>query len=99
MSVGIPPDYCDSLSLPSYSRQLANGEQRLDFTARPEPAQSRPSAVYIKNSGDLSVLLNDQEENVSVPVFGRRAVINGTVLLSQRQLESIRKIVLQVALV
>ena len=93
LSIDIPPGYSDSLSLPSYSCQLSNGEQRLDYTPRP---QTRPSAVYIKNSGELNVLLNDQEENVTIPVFGRRAVISGTVLLSQRRLDSIRKIVLQV---
>ena len=97
MSLDIPPGYSDSLPLPSYSCQLANGEQRLDYTPRPQAA--RPSAVYIKNSGELSVLLNHQEENVTIPVFGRRAVISGTVLLSQGRLDSIRKIVLNVLLV
>ena len=99
MSIDIPPDYSDSLSLPSYSCRLANGEQRLDYTPRPHEARSRPSAVYIKNSGELSVLLNDQEENVTIPVFGRRAVISGTLLLNQRRLDSVRKIVLKVILV
>ena len=94
MSLDIPPRYSDSLSLPSYSCQLASGEQRLDYTPRPQ----RPSAVYIKNLGELSILLNDQEENVTIPMFGRRAVISGTVLPSQRQLDSIRKIVLKVVL-
>ena len=96
MSIDIPPGYSDSLSLPSYSCQLANGEQMLDYTPRPQTTRSRPNAVYIKNSGDLSVLLNDQEENVIIPVFGRRAVISGTVLLSQGRLDSIRMIVLNV---
>ena len=99
MSIGIPPGYSDSLSLPSYSCQLANGEQRLDYNPRPQSTRPRPSGVYIKNSKDLNVLLNDQEENVTIPVFGRRAVITGTVLLSQRRLDSVRKIVLQVVLV
>ena len=95
MPIDIPPGYSDSLLLPSYSCQLANGEQRLDYTPRPP----RPSAVYIKNIGDLSILLNDQEENATIPSFGRRAVIGGTILLSERQLDSIRKIVLKVFLV
>ena len=98
-----PPGYSASdslaLSLPSYSCQLANGEQRLDYTPRPLAAQSRPSAVYIKNSGELSILLNDQEENVTIPVFGRRAIISGTVLPSQRQLDGVREIVLKVVFV
>ena len=99
LSIDNPPGYSDPLSLPSYSCQLTNGEQRLDYTPRPQSARSRRSAVYIKNSKDLNVLLNDQEENVTIPVFGRRAVISGTVLLSQSRLDSIRKIVLQVVLV
>ena len=98
MSIDIPPGYSDSLLLPSYSCQLANDEQRLDYTPRPQAVRPRPCAVYIKNSGELSVLLNDQEENATIPVFGRRAVISGTVLLSQRRLDGIRKIVLKVVL-
>ena len=97
MSIDIPPGYSDSLSLPSYSCQLANGEQRLGYT--PQATRSRPNSVYIKNSEELNVLLNDQEENVTIPTFGRRGVISGTVLLSQGRLDSIRKIVLQVVLV
>ena len=98
MSIDIPPVYSDSLTLPlpPYSCQPADDEQRLDYTPRPQAARSRPSAVYIKNSGELSVLLNDQEENATIPVFGRRAVISGTVLLSRRWVDSIRKIVLKV---
>ena len=99
VSIDIPPDYSDSLSLPSYSCQLANGEQRLGYTPRPQAARSRPSSVYIKNSRELNVLLNDQEENVTIPMFGRGSVISGTILLSQRRLDSIRKISLQVVLV
>lgn len=95
----IPPSYSDSLSLPSYSCQLANGEQRLDHTPRPQASRSRPSGAYIKKSGELSVLLNNQDENVTIPVFGRRAAISGTLLLSQRRLDGIRNIVLKVFLV
>lgn len=94
-----PPSYIDSASLPSYSCQLTNGERRLDYTPRPQAARSQHSGVYIKNSGDLSVILNDQEENITIPAFGRRAVISGTVLLSERRLDSIREIVLRVSLV
>jgi hypothetical protein len=92
------PSYIDSLTLPSYSHQLTNGEQRLDYTPRPL-ARLRHSAVYIKNSGDLSVVLNNQEENIAMPVFGRRSLISGTILLSQGQLDVIREIVLKVSFV
>ena len=98
MSIELP-SYTDSASLPSYSYQLTSGEQRLDYTPHPQAARLRQTAVYIKKSGDLSVVLNDQEENIAIPVFGRRAVINGIVLLSQRRLDSIREIVLKASLV
>ena len=103
MSIDIPPElpsYIDPLpgSLPSYSYELTSGEQRLDYTPR-QAVGLRHTAVYIKNSGDLSVVLNNQEESVTMPVFGRRAVISGTVLLSQRRLDSIREVVLKVSLV
>lgn len=98
----IPPElpsyYNDSPSLPPYSCQLANGEQRLDYTPRPQGMRSRPSGIYVKNSGKMSVVLNDQEENATIPIFGRQAVISGTVLLGQERLDSIRKIVLKVSL-
>ena len=102
MSTDIPPElpsYIDSLTLPSYSHQLTNGEQRLDYTPRPQAARLQHTAVYIKNSGDLSVVLDNQEENIVMPVFGRRSLIRGTVLLSQGQLDVIREIVLKVSLV
>ena len=104
MPVDIPPDSelpsyynDDSLSLPSYSSQLVNGEQRLDHTPRSQAARSRPSGIYVKNLGKMSVVLDDQEENVTTPVFGRRAVISGNLSLGQEQLDSIRKIVLKVS--
>jgi hypothetical protein len=102
--IDIPPELpsyinSESLSLPSYSYQLINGERRLDYTPRSQATQSRHSGVYIKNSGDSSVVLNNQEEDVTIPVFGRCAVISGTILLSQRQLEGIREIILKVSLV
>lgn len=99
MPLMIPPElpsYNDSLPLPSYSCELANGEQRLDYTPRSRAERLRPSGVFIKTSGELSVVLNGQEEDATIPVFGRRAVISGTILLCQRQLKSIREIVLKV---
>ena len=99
MSTPELPNYNDSpsLPLPSYSCQLANGEQRLDYTPGPQAARPLPSGTYVKNVGELSVVLNDQEEDVTIPIFGRRAVINGTLLLCQEQLDDIRKIVLKVS--
>ena len=84
------------LPLPSYSCQLAIGEQRLDYTPRPRAVRPLPTAIYVKNVGELSVVLNDQEADATIPIFGRRAVIDGTLLLCQRQLDDIRKIVLKV---
>lgn len=86
------PNYNDLLSLPSYSCELANGEQRLDYSPS---LPARPSATFIKNSGELSIVLDNQEEDATIPVFGRRALISG-VVLCQRRLDNIRKIVLKV---
>lgn len=95
-----PPSYNNSLSLPSpsYSCQLANGEQRLDYTPRLRAPQSRSNAVFIKNSGELCIMLNNQEEDAIIPVYGRRAVIGGTVLC-QSSLGRILQIVLKVNLI
>ena len=97
MSTPELPNYSDSPSLPSYSYRLATGEQRLDYTPRLQVVRPRPRTIYVKNVGELSVVLNDQEEDATIPIFGRRAVIDGTVLLCQRQLDDIRKIVLKVS--
>src|SRR5271168_4740741 len=91
MSVELP-SYNDSVSLPSYSCELANGERRLDYTPC-AATRPRARATFIKNSGKLSVVLDNQEENATIPVFGQRALISG-VVLCQRRLDDIRKIVL-----
>ncbi|KAF8798905.1 hypothetical protein BYT27DRAFT_7202631 [Phlegmacium glaucopus] len=87
--------FSESLPSPSYSCQLADGEQRLDYTPRLRAPQSRTNSVFIKKSGELSIVLNNQEEDATIPVFGRHAVISG-IVLCQGQLERIRKIVLKV---
>ncbi|KAF8798483.1 hypothetical protein BYT27DRAFT_7122833 [Phlegmacium glaucopus] len=86
--------FSKSLPSPSYSCQLASGEQRLDYTSLRAP-QSRTNSVFIKKSGELSIVVNEQEEDATIPVFGRHAVISG-IVLCQGQLEKIRKIVLKV---
>lgn len=89
------PGYNDvpSLPSPSYSCELANGEQTLDYT--PGAARSQSNGVFIKSSRELSVVLNGQAEDATIPVFGRNAKIKGT-LLFHTPPDRIRKIVLKV---
>lgn len=95
-----PPNYNDSLSLPSpsYSSVLANGEQTLDYTPRSQTGQSPSTGVFIKESKEFSVVLDGQAVDATIPVFGRSAVISGTVLCHGPP-DNIREIVLKVYLI
>lgn len=95
-----PPNYNDSLSLPSpsYSSVLANGEQTLDYTPRSQTGRSPSTGVFIKESREFSVVLDGQAVDATIPVFGRSAVISGTVLCHDPP-GNIREIVLKVYLI
>lgn len=84
------PGYPSSVSLPSYSCDLANGERRLQHTPRLASFR-RPTSVYSKKSGRLTISLEEQEAGVAVPSYGRQALINGCLSLEGR--ESVLEIV------
>ncbi|KAF8158192.1 hypothetical protein B0H34DRAFT_444578 [Crassisporium funariophilum] len=86
------PGYSPSLPSPSYSTELACGEQRLDHT--PRSRRLAPTSLFIKKSGKTTIVLNEQEDGVAVPSYGRHAVINGTLFLEDP--ESVLKVVLTV---
>ena len=69
------PIYTSSVSLPSYTHELASGERRLQHT--PRSNVHRPTSVFIKKSRKAAVVLNNQEEGARIPTFGRASVISG----------------------
>ena len=78
------PGYPSSVSLPSYSCDLASGERRLQHTPRLATSR-RLTSVYLKKSGRLTVSLEEQEAGVAVPCYGRQALINGSLFLEGRE--------------
>jgi len=76
------PIYTSSVSLPSYTHELASGERRLQHS--PRSNVHRPTSVFIKKSRKAAVVLNNQEEGARIPTFGRASVISGFISLEDR---------------
>ncbi|KAF9483491.1 hypothetical protein BDN70DRAFT_873780 [Pholiota conissans] len=87
------PSYSSSSPLPSYSCELARGERLLQHTPRSRPT-TQPTSVFIKKAGKTTIILNDQEEDATIPVYGRRGLISGNLVLEKS--ENILDVVLKV---
>ncbi|PPR00426.1 hypothetical protein CVT24_004487 [Panaeolus cyanescens] len=74
---------CDRLALPSYSFELAYGEQSLGHTPRSRSSRPPPTSTFIRNAGKTTIILNEQEEGVSNPTYGRHGLVHGAVVLEQ----------------
>lgn len=78
MSTTSLPNYVPSFSrIPSYSAEPQEYEQRLALN-RPAP---RPVGDFVKQSkgGNVSLRLFAQEDNVSLPVYGSGAAVEGAI--------------------
>ena len=80
------PSY-DSINspLPCYSSDPVCGEQSILCTPR---SRSRPSGKFVHKVGSITVLLMDQEEGATVPVYGRQSIVNGIISLGSREVVS-----------
>jgi len=78
------PSYTPSAPLPSYSSDPACGEQRLDHTPR-RILSNRSTSVFTKKAGTVTIILTDQEEGTSTPIYGRFSVVSGDISLENRQ--------------
>jgi hypothetical protein len=74
------PDYTSSGPLPSYSFDLACGEQRLQHTPRLSSSR-QPASVYLKKSGSVTITLDEQEAGIAIPSYGRNALMHGCLAL------------------
>ncbi|KIM43282.1 hypothetical protein M413DRAFT_444097 [Hebeloma cylindrosporum] len=88
------PGYSPSAPLPSYSCELSCGERRLEHTPRSRSGHLQPSSVFVKKAGKTTIILNDQHEGVTVPSYGRQALIHGNLVLEKS--ESILEVVIKV---
>ncbi|KAL0571226.1 hypothetical protein V5O48_010733 [Marasmius crinis-equi] len=82
----LPPDILPSYSVsqppPCYSCSLACGEQLIQRTPR---VGSRPSGTFKKRSGGTTVLLTEQNDDATVPSYGRHGSVNGLVAFENRE--------------
>jgi len=88
------PSYSPSSPLPSYSCELSCGERRLEHTPRSRSARLQPSSVFLKKAGKTTIILNEQHEGVTVPSYGRQALITGSLVFEQS--ETILEVVIKV---
>ncbi|KAF5364624.1 hypothetical protein D9758_005605 [Tetrapyrgos nigripes] len=72
---GMMPE--DDMSAVSYSNTPVNGESSLAQTRR----APRRDGTYTKKSGDVSIILTEQEDDLTMPVYTQRSVVSGTINL------------------
>ncbi|KIY68698.1 hypothetical protein CYLTODRAFT_350882 [Cylindrobasidium torrendii FP15055 ss-10] len=84
LTPSLPPAY-EAVTVsppPIYSPELAQGEERLQQTSQARGWQ--PSGSYIVKRGTVTVVLNNQVNGTSLPVYSRLAMINGIVLIDSQ---------------
>ncbi|KAJ8691214.1 hypothetical protein PTI98_010811 [Pleurotus ostreatus] len=81
VSISPLPEYSPSSPAPEYSDELLLGEERLEHTPRPDRLRPTPTGVFVKKAGRTSIVLNEQEDGVRVPSYGRHAVVSGAICL------------------
>ncbi|KAF5309350.1 hypothetical protein D9611_014027 [Ephemerocybe angulata] len=72
------PSYSPSIPAPLYSCEPSLDEQRLQLTPGTAATRRTPTGSYIKRNGKITVILNEQEEGIDYPSYGRHGPINGT---------------------
>ncbi|KAK0464230.1 uncharacterized protein EV420DRAFT_1637794 [Desarmillaria tabescens] len=75
------PPYSKTAPPPHYSCDPSQGERRVEHSPRSGPRV--PSGTFIKKRGSLTVVLTEQEEDTTSPVYGREAAIHGALLLEK----------------
>ncbi|KAK0217919.1 hypothetical protein IW262DRAFT_1495307 [Armillaria fumosa] len=78
-----PPTYSTNTPPPHYCIDPTNGERSIEHS--PHRAGRIPDGTFIKNQGNLTVLLTQQEDGISSPVYGRMGSIAGAILLSSSE--------------
>ncbi|KAJ3731370.1 hypothetical protein DFJ43DRAFT_1079887 [Lentinula guzmanii] len=90
------PFYSPSRSPPSYSPHILDGEETLARTCRFH-SSSHATGTFTKHSGDVTVVLSEQDEDANVPSYGRQGLLAGSIILdSSLKTEDIVAVVLKV---
>ncbi|KAF6755773.1 hypothetical protein DFP72DRAFT_989896 [Ephemerocybe angulata] len=80
------PSYSPSVPAPLYSCEPSLDEQRLQLTPGTAATRRTPNGSYIKKNGKITVILNEQEEGIDYPSYGRHGPINGTLLVDDSEM-------------
>ncbi|PBK99448.1 hypothetical protein ARMGADRAFT_985075 [Armillaria gallica] len=75
-----PPVYSTNTPPPHYCIDPTNGERSIEHS--PHPMRRIPDGTFVRSHGNLTVLLTQQEDGISSPVYGRMGSIAGAVLSS-----------------
>ncbi|KAI5889261.1 uncharacterized protein SCHCODRAFT_02509664 [Schizophyllum commune H4-8] len=94
MATIAPPPYSPAAAAPAYT-PAARPEERV-ICARLRATNRLPTGHFVRQYGSLSIVVYDQEEGVSTPTFGRRAVIRGYISLSSSLRCKVEEVVLKV---
>ncbi|KAJ7758108.1 hypothetical protein DFH07DRAFT_1024893 [Mycena maculata] len=76
------PLYSPSTPSPCYSLDPANDETRLDLSPR-MGTRPLPTGLFTKACGSATVVLFDQEDNIRIPMYGRRGTVRGSLILER----------------
>jgi len=74
----LPPVYSPPASVPNYSVEPGDNEQRLAFTRR-HGGRNRLTTTFTQKNGSLTLTLKDQPCGVDYPTYGRNSKISGAV--------------------
>jgi hypothetical protein len=78
-----PPTYTPSDAVPAYSVSPRPTERILAATARSR--RRTPTGVFVRSNSLITLALREQEEDASMPSYGRQGVISGDIGLSCTQ--------------
>ena len=79
-----PPTYTPSAAVPAYSVIPRPSERILAATVA-RPRRRMPTGVFVRSNSIITLALRDQEQDASVPSYGRQGVISGDIALSCTQ--------------
>ncbi|TFK52166.1 hypothetical protein OE88DRAFT_1718201 [Heliocybe sulcata] len=82
-SIAPPPSYYPSSDAPAYSLEPSQSEERLELSAR--RGRTLPTGPLLKRSGRITLLLQNQDEDASIPTYGRAATVSGEVQVKSKQ--------------
>ncbi|KAF5374580.1 hypothetical protein D9757_010168 [Collybiopsis confluens] len=94
-----PPPYTFDVSIPEYSSEPRADEARLEYQPGSmwprEYDLRRPTGLFVHRQDGVTVILNYQEDNITVPVYRRNSSIEGSIILEKP--EPITKVTLKLS--